>query len=58
MTDNEKLDPQPWVLVSDQVFGVRSATDNGFHAVSGTWYVFQPRPEYEQNRTRYEVSDE
>ena len=48
------LDPQPWVFVSDQVFGVRSATDKGFHAVSGAYYAFQPRPKYEQDRARYE----
>lgn len=48
------LDPQPWVFVSDQVFGVRSATDEGFHAVSGAYHAFQPRREYEQDRARYE----
>jgi hypothetical protein len=54
VTEPMSLDPQPWVFVSDQVFGVRSATDKGFHSVSGTYYVFQPRREYEQDRARYE----
>lgn len=49
------FDPQPWVFISDQVFGVRSASDKGFHDVSGAYYVFQPRPGYEQDRTCYEA---
>lgn len=48
------LDPQPWAFMSDQVFGVRSATDRGFHSVSGAYHVFRPRAGYEQDRTRYE----
>jgi hypothetical protein len=56
VTEPMPLDPQPWVFLSDQVFGVRSATDEGPHALSGAYYVFQPRREYEQDRARYEAA--
>lgn len=50
------LDPTPWVFISDQVFGVpRSAVDKGFHSVSGAYWAFSPRPEYEQDRARYDA---
>jgi len=49
-----QLDPTPWVFISDQVFGTpRSPVDQGYHDVSGTWWAFQPRPEYSQNREDY-----
>lgn len=49
------LDPKPWLFISDQVFGeFRSDHDRGYHDVSGAWWQFRPRPEYEQDRARYE----
>lgn len=49
------LDPEPWLFISDQVFGeLRSGRDKGFHSVSGTYWAFSPRREYEQDRARYE----
>ena len=44
----QNFDPEPWLFISDQVFGeFRSATDKGYHAVSGTYYAYSPRPEYD-----------
>lgn len=57
-TEPLSLDPQPWVFVSDQVFGVRSAEDKGIHPLSGGYYDFKPRPEYEQDRARYDAAAE
>lgn len=51
----KKIDPTPWVFISDQFFGVpRSSYDRGYHGTSGTWWAFSPRPEYSQNREDYE----
>jgi hypothetical protein len=48
------LDPKPWLFISDQVFGeIRSTYDRGYHGVSGTWWAFSPRAEYEQDRAKY-----
>lgn len=48
------LDPQPWLFISDQVFGeIRSDHDKGYHGVSGTWWAFKPRPNFNQNREDY-----
>ena len=41
-------DPEPWLFISDQIFGeIRSAIDKGYHGVSGTYWVFSPRPEFD-----------
>lgn len=49
------LDPQPWLFISDQVFGeFRSDHDKGYHDVSGTYWVFSPREQYVQARSEYE----
>jgi hypothetical protein len=43
----QNFDPEPWLFISDQVFGdFRSAVDKGYHDVSGTYYAYSPRPEY------------
>jgi hypothetical protein len=48
------LDPKPWLFISDQVFGeIRSDHDKGYHDVSGTYWVFSPRCDFEQDRTKY-----
>lgn len=47
------LDPQPWILNSSGVFGVRGEKDGGSSPV-GWYWSFAPRPEYEQDRTKYE----
>lgn len=39
-------DPQPWVLCSPGVFGVRSANDGGRSNMGWEW-VYSPRPEYD-----------
>lgn len=52
------LDPSPWLFISDQIFGViRSEVDGGYHDVSGAYWSFRPRPEYEQDRARYKTTD-
>lgn len=49
------LDPHPWLFISDQVTGEhRSATDKGYHDVSGTYWVLSPRPGFEQDLSRYQ----
>lgn len=51
-----ELDPRPWLFISDQVFGEhRSDHDKSHHDVSGTYWVFNPRPQYEQDRAKYEA---
>lgn len=52
------LDPQPWLFISDQVFGeIRSDHDKGYHGVSGTYWVFSPREGFEKERARYDAVD-
>jgi hypothetical protein len=53
-TEVKMLDTKPWLFISDQIFGeFRADHDGGYHGVSGTWWAFVPRPEYEQDRLRY-----
>lgn len=48
------LDPQPWLFISDQVFGEhRSDHDKGGNPISGTYWAFRPREGYEQDPSEY-----
>ena len=48
------LDPQPWLFISDQVFGEhRSDHDKGRNPISGTYWAFRPREGYEQDPSEY-----
>ena len=48
------LDPQPWLFISDQVFGEhRSDYDKGGNPISGTYWAFRPREGYEQDPSEY-----
>lgn len=46
------LDPQPWILNSSGVFGVRGSKDGGSSSM-GWYWSFAPRPEYEQDKEKY-----
>jgi hypothetical protein len=57
-SEDGSLDPQPWLFISDQVFGeIRSDHDKGYHDVSGTWWAFKPREEYEQDQAKYPTTN-
>lgn len=58
-SDVPALDPQPWLFISDQVFGeFRSDHDKGYHGVSGTYWVFSPREGFEKDRARYDDAND
>lgn len=47
--EQKPLDPKPWLLISDQVFGDFRSD----HDVSGAYWAFSPRPAYSQDREDY-----